>query len=249
MVPEGYQLVWEENFDYEGPLKAEDWKYDVGERWANNEQQAYTDRLNNVEVKEGRLHLTARKEKQGIREYTSGRVTTAGKHSWQYGYFEICAKLPAGHGSWPAIWMLPDSIREGRHWPECGEIDIMEHIGRRENKIWFSLHSQRHNHTRSDTKQYTIINDYEDVCTKFHTYGMEWTQDYIEFYVDGERACVFRKADDPEDQSEAAWPFDQPFYLILNIAVGGGLGGEIDENTLPYQMEVDYIRVYQKNNK
>ena len=246
MIPEGYKLVWEDNFDYEGHLREQDWTYAVGEHWANNEQQAYTDRLSNAEVKDGKLHIISLKEKQGIREYTSGRVTTAKKHSWQYGYFEISAKLPKGHGSWPAIWMLPDSIGEGRHWPECGEIDIMEHIGRKEDKIWFSLHSDRHNHTRKDTKQYTIIKDYEKVCSEFHTYGMEWTEEYIEFYVDGESACIFRKADDPEDQTEAAWPFDQPFYLILNIAVGGGLGGEIDEKSLPYHMEVDYVRVYQK---
>jgi len=246
MVPEGYKLVWEENFAYEGALKEEDWTVAVGERWANNEQQAYTDRLSNVCVKDGMLHLVSLKETQGIREYTSGRVSTVGKHSWQYGYFEICARLPKGRGSWPAIWMLPDSIGNGRHWPECGEIDIMEHVGRMEDKIWFSLHSERHNHTRKDTKQYTVIKDYEKVCSEFHTYGMEWTEEYIEFYVDGEKACVFRKSDDTEDQSESAWPFDQPFYLILNIAVGGGLGGEIDENALPYHMEVEYVKIYQR---
>jgi len=246
MIPEGYELVWEDKFDYEGRLKEEDWTYDVGERWANNEQQAYTDRLTNVYVKDGELHLVALKEKQGIREYTSGRVTTAGKHSWQYGYFEICAKLPKGRGSWPAIWMLPDSIRTGRRWPECGEIDIMEHIGRKENSIWFSLHSDRHNHTRKDTKQYTVIKEYENVCSEYHTYGMEWTKDYIEFFVDGESACVYRKSDDTEDQSEAAWPFDQPFYLILNIAVGGGLGGEIEDSALPYCMDFEHVRIYQR---
>jgi len=246
MRQEDYQLVWEENFEYEGALREADWNCAVGERWANNEQQAYTDRKTNVEVKDGRLHLRSLKEKQGIREYTSGRVNTYGKHSWQYGYFEIRAKLPKGFGSWPAIWMLPDSIHEGVPWPMCGEIDIMEHIGRKENKVWFSLHSERHNHTRKDTKQYTIIQDFENVCTEFHTYGMEWTEEYIDFYVDGERACGFRKDEDPEDRTEAAWPFDQPFYLILNIAVGGGLGGEIDEASLPYHMEVDYVRVYQK---
>lgn len=246
MIPEGYKLVWEDNFDYEGTLREEDWKCEVGERWANNEQQAYTDRLTNVEVKNGILRLTSLKEQQGIREYTSGRVTTCGKHSWQYGYFEVRAKLPSGHGSWPAIWMLPDSIKQGVHWPKCGEIDIMEHIGRRQDKIWFSLHSERHNHTRQDTKQYTVIKDYENVSTEFHTYGMEWTKDSIEYFVDGEHACIFRRSDDTEDQTEVAWPFDQPFYLIMNIAVGGGLGGEIDEAALPYRMEVDYVRVYQK---
>ena len=122
----------------------------------------------------------------------------------------------------------------------------MEHIGRQQDKIWFSLHSGRHNHTRKDTKQYTIINEYENITTEFHTYGMEWTEDSIEFFVDGVSGCIFRKTDDAEDQTEYAWPFDQKFYLILNIAVGGGLGGEIDESALPYHMDVEYVRVYQK---
>lgn len=241
-----YTLVWEDNFEQHGGIDENKWTCEVGERWANNEQQAYTNHRSNVYVEDGKLHLVSLKEKQGIREYTSGRITTAGKQSWQYGYFEISAKLPSGFGSWPAIWMMPDSIRTGTPWPRCGEIDIMEHIGRKENKIWFSLHSERHNHTRKDTKQYTIINDYEAVCTAFHTYGMEWTPEYIEFFVDGESACIFRKSDDTEDQSPIAWPYDQPFFLIMNIAVGGGLGGEIDDAALPYRMDVDYVRVYQK---
>ncbi len=246
MIPEGYRLVWEDNFDYNGLPKEADWNCEVGEHWANNEQQACTDSLKNVEVRDGRLHLTSLKEKYGIRDYTSARINTYGKHSWQYGYFEFSAKLPKGNGSWPAIWMLPDSIRNGVHWPACGEIDIMEHIGRREDKLLFSLHSERHNHTRKDTKQYSVWYDYEKVCTEFHTYGMEWTEDFIEYFVDGKSVCIYKRSDDEEDQTEKAWPFDQPFYLILNIAVGGGFGGEIDEAALPYQMEVEYVRVYQK---
>ncbi|MDE7327278.1 MAG: glycoside hydrolase family 16 protein [Lachnospiraceae bacterium] len=245
-VKDGYTLVWEENFDYEGSVCAQDWSCEVGERWANNEQQAYTDSLENVCVRDGKLFITARKETYGIRDYTSGRITTAGKHSFLYGYFEIRAKLPKGHGSWPAIWMMPDSSKQGNPWPHCGEIDIMEHIGRREDSIWFSLHSERHNHTRKDTKQYTTIREYENVCSEFHTYGMEWMDGAIEFFVDGKSACIYRRTDDEQDWTETAWPFDQPFYLIINIAVGGGLGGEIHEEELPYEMVVDYVRVYQK---
>lgn len=243
---EQYKLVWEDNFDTDGGIDERKWSCEVGEQWANNEQQAYTDSRKNVCVRDGSLFITACKEKHGIRDYCSGRITTAGKYSWQYGYFEIRAKLPSGRGSWPAIWMMPDCIREGMPWPRCGEIDIMEHVGRMENKIWFSLHSERHNHTRKDTKQYTVIKDYENVCTEFHTYGMNWTPEKIEFFVDGVSACCFNKSDDTEDMSFSAWPYDQPFYLILNIAVGGGLGGEIDEEALPYVMEVDYVRVYEK---
>lgn len=244
-----YQLVWEDNFSRDGGIDESKWSCEVGEHWANNEQQAYTGNRRNVFVRDGRLHLVSRKETQGIRSYTSGRITTAGKHSWQYGYFEIRAKLPKGCGSWPAIWMLPDSFRTGIPWPSCGEIDLMEHVGRRENSIWFSLHSERHNHTRKDTKQYTVIREYKEVCSLFHTYGMEWTPEAIEFFVDGESACIYRKSDDETDQSVSAWPYDQPFFLIMNIAVGGGLGGEIEEASLPYEMEVDYVRVYQHQSR
>lgn len=241
-----YKLVFEVDMSKDGRLDEKDWTYDVGEKWANNEQQAYTDNLTNVRIEEGMLHINALKEEYGIRHYTSGRVTTYGKHSWQYGYFEIKAKLPLGKGSWPAIWMLPDSIHNGIKWPDCGEIDIMEHVGRMQDQILFSLHSGRHNHTRKDTIQYTKIEKIENVSTEFHTYGIEWTPDYIEYFVDGISTCVFRKDDDKEDQSFDSWPFDQPFHLILNIAVGGGLGGEIDDAALPYHMDIASVKVYQK---
>ncbi len=246
----GYCLVWEDTFIKDGALDENKWTHEVGEYWANNEQQAYTDRLNNSFVKDGKLYLSAQKETYGIREYTSARITTYGKKSFQYGYFEVRAKLPKGSGSWPAFWFLPDVIKTGEvNWPECGEIDMMEHIGRKENRIWYSLHSGRHNHTRKDTKQYTEIFDCPNVCEEFHTYGMEWTKDYIEFLFDGKVMHRFAKADDVDDQTCHSWPFDQSFFFIINIAVGGGLGGEIDEGALPYVLEVEYVRVYEKENK
>lgn len=242
-----YNMIWEDDFSYEGKPDSNKWTFEVGEHWANNEEQAYTDRLENAYVKDGMLQICARKEQYGIREYTSARITTYGKKSFQYGYFEICAKLPKGSGSWPAFWMLPDSIKTGEvSWPECGEIDIMEHIGRKENKIWYSLHSGRHNHTRTDTKQYTEIFDFQNVCNEFHTYGMEWCEDHIAFYFDNECIHCFSKADDKEDQTSHSWPFDQPFFAIINIAVGGGLGGEIEESSLPYLMQIKHFRVYEK---
>lgn len=245
MKLEGYKLAWEDDFSYEGKPDENKWMCETGEHWANNEQQAYTDKPENVCVKDGMLRIRARKEPFGCREYTSARLSTYGKKSFQYGYFEIRAKLPGGFGSWPAFWMLPDSIKNGSMgWPECGEIDMMEHIGRRENKIWYSLHSGKHNHTRKDTKQYTEIFDFENVCSVFHTYGMEWTQEYVAFYFDEECIHRFSKADDSEDQTPHSWPFDQPFHFIINIAVGGGLGGEIDDSSLPYELDVDYVRVY-----
>jgi beta-glucanase (GH16 family) len=142
--------------------------------------------------------------------------------------------------------MLADSIKNGVRWPNCGEIDIIEHSGKAEDQLFFSLHSEKHNHTRKDTKKYTVFQDYPGVTEEFHDYSMEWTPEYMEFYVDGKSACRFNKSDDEEDQTSAAWPFDQPFYLILNIAVGGSLGGEVIEAELPFIMEVEHVRVYQK---
>ena len=242
-----YRLVWADEFDYEGKPDPEKWNYDLGNhQWANRELQAYTDRPDNVFVKDGKLTLCARKEQDGERQYTSCRMTTYGRQSWKYGYFEIRARLPQGRGSWPAFWFLADSIRQGTGWSLCGEIDMMEHTLVHENDIVYSLHSQKHNHTRRDTRQYSTSVYREGVCQDFHIYGMEWTRDYVEYFFDGESVCKYCRTDDPEDQTENAWPYDQPFYLILNIAVGGFMGGPVAEEDLPYVMEIDYVRAYQK---
>jgi beta-glucanase (GH16 family) len=247
-LKQGYQLVWKDEFDYEGMPDPKKWGYDLGNhQWANRELQAYTNRETNVSVKDGKLTIKATKERDGEREYTSTRLITYGCQSWQYGLFEFRVKLPKGKGSWPAVWMLSDSNKTGTSWPGCGEIDIIEHTGKMENQLFFSLHSDRHNHTRSDTQRYTVFKDYPMVCEEFHDYLMEWTPEYIEFFVDGSSACRFNKADDKEDQTEASWPFDQPFYLIFNIAVGGTMGGVVDDTALPFVMEVEHVRVYQKS--
>jgi len=248
MIKEGYHLVWRDEFEYEGAPDPQKWNYDLGnQQWANRELQAYTDRPDNVFVKDGKLNIKAMKETDGEREYTSTRLITYGRQSWQYGMFEFRVRLPKGKGSWPVVWMLSDAIRTGTHWPKCGEIDIIEHTGKQENRLLFSLHSERHNHQRTDTKKYTEVGEYAGVCEEFHDYSMEWTPEFIEFYVDGISTCRFQKSDDLEDQTESSWPFDQSFYLILNIAVGGSLGGEVDEASLPYVMEVGHVRVYQKD--
>lgn len=241
-----YNLIWSDEFEYEGAPDETKWSYDVGNhRWANGELQAYTNRSSNVYVKDGKLIIKALKEKDGEREYTSTRLITYGKQSFTYGLFEFRVKLPKGKGSWPAIWMLSDAIKEGMPWPKCGEIDIIEHIGRRRDNLFFSLHSEKHNHTRKDTKQYTTFYDHNGVCDEFHDYVMEWTPEYFEFYVDGKSVCRYNKSDDNDDSFER-WPFDQPYYLIMNVAVGGGLGGDVYEEELPFVMEVEHVRVYQK---
>ncbi len=247
LLHKDYRLVWSDEFNYEGTPDPVKWSYDLGNhQWANRELQAYTDRPSNVSVKDGRLMIKAIKEQDGEREYTSTRLTTYGRQSWQYGLFEFRVKLPKGRGSWPAVWMLSDAIMEGTPWPLCGEIDIIEHAGREQDQLFFSLHSEKHNHTRKDTKRYTVFKEFPGVSDEFHDYHMEWTPEYLEFYVDGVSACRFSKDDDTEDQSISSWPFDQPFYLIFNIAVGGTMGGEVEETELPFVMEIEHVRVYQK---
>jgi len=240
-----YVMVWSDEFDYNGAPDPNKWTYEVGNhQWANRELQAYSDRPGNVYVKDGKLYIVARKEKDGEREYTSARLTTYGKASWTYGRIAVKAKLPRGKGSWPAIWMLPDAIREGIRWPLCGEIDIMEHVGRMENQILFSLHSQNHNHVKRT--QYSTIKPVQGVCDEFHEYAIEWTPEYVNFFVDDISCANYSINDDAADKSDLSWPFNKPFYLILNIAVGGGFGGPVEDDTLPYVMAVDYVRVYKR---
>ncbi|WP_139904489.1 glycoside hydrolase family 16 protein [Clostridium thermarum] len=263
------KLVWSDEFDYEGRPDPEKWSYEVGNhQWPNNEAQAYTDRPANIRVEDGKMIITALKEQDGEREYTSAKLVTYGKASWKYGRIEVRAKLPGGRGAWPAIWMMPDSFHEGIDWPNCGEIDIMEFIPNATNSkifrmtsrqndmassfnpeksiVLFSLHSELHNHSNKDTVQYThMTQEVETAATEFHTYGIDWTEDYIEFFVDDKPMVRYNKSDDNEDQSFRSWPFDQPFYLIMNIAVGGSLGGEIHDEDLPYVMEIESVKVYQ----
>ena len=240
-----YALDWSDEFDYEGRPDPEKWDYEVGNhQWYNNELQAYTDKPENVFVSGGRLHIVALKKKDGEREYTSTRMVTYGKRDFTKGLFEIRCKLPKGQGSWPAIWLLGSSIKTGTPWPRCGEIDIVEHAARWQDELFFSLHTNRHNHTRKDTKQYSTIKKVAGVSEDFHDYLLEWTDDYMEFYVDGISCCRYNKSDDTEDQSAESWPFDEPHFMICNIAVGGTMGGDVDDSTLPYEMEVEHIRYY-----
>ncbi len=236
-----YKLIWSDEFDYEGVPNPNKWSYDIGGYgFGNNERQYYTNNIKNAEVKDGKLFITALKEKYEDNNYTSAKLITYGKATWKYGRIEVSAKLPKGKGSWPAIWMLSDDSKEGVKWPLCGEIDIMEHIGHNEDMIHFSLHSKLQNHIINT--QRTYFQKFDNVCSKFYEYAIEWDEDHIEFFVDNVSMACFKK-DSNEIES---WPFDKNYYLILNIAVGGNWGGAIDESSLPYVMEVDYVRVYQK---
>jgi beta-glucanase (GH16 family) len=242
-VPDGYSLVWADEFDTAGLPDPARWNYDTDRNrlgWYNNEQQYYArDRTENAEVREGRLFITARKEDLsalpdwGGQSYSSARLVTRGKASWTYGHIEVRAKLPCGGGTWPAIWMLG----ERGSWPADGEIDILEHVGNEPDRIFSALHSSQ---SSALPQAYSIR--LPDACTAFHTYYLTWTPNQITMGVDG---VPHYQATNP-GTGYATWPFQAPQYLLLNLAIGGSLGGAVDDASFPTSMELEYVRVYQK---
>jgi beta-glucanase (GH16 family)/glycerophosphoryl diester phosphodiesterase len=243
-VSNGWKLVWSDEFNYTGLPDNTKWSYEVGGHgWGNNEKQYYTDAdTMNVMVKNGILSITARKEQKGNNEYTSARLLTKGKASWKYGRIEINAQLPSGRGLWPAAWMLGNNIDKVR-WPECGEIDIMEHVGFKKDSVFGTIHTGAYNHVKGTQKGKTTF--IENPYTQFHTFAIEWTPEKIDFLLDGELYNHFAN----EHKTSDEWPFDQPFYLLLNLAVGGNFGGQkgIDNSVFPATYKIDYVRVYQKD--
>jgi hypothetical protein len=240
-------LIWSDEFEEEGLPDSGKWLYDVGGHgWGNNEAQYYTEgRLENARVEGGILIIEARDDgwpvgtRNPTHEYTSVRLVSKGRGDWLYGRIEVRAKIPAGVGTWPAIWMLPTGQAYGI-WPRSGEIDIMEHVGFDMGTVHGSLYSLAHNWiTETPQTGSTFI---ADVDTAFHDYAIEWTPTGISFEVDGN---VYFSAANPGTGWQE-WPFDQPFHLILNVAVGGFWGGQqgIDPDIWPARMEVDYVRVY-----
>lgn len=243
-APVARKLVWADEFNQAGLPDSTKWGYDVGGNgWGNNELEYYTARRpENARVENGNLIIEARKENYQGRQYTSARLLTKGKENWQYGRIEARAKLPKGVGTWPAIWMLGQKVASAG-WPLGGEIDIMEHVGFDEGVVHGTVHTEAYNHVKGTQKGKQI--NVPDAISAFHLYAIEWTADQIDFFVDDQKYYTVQKS--VLGNSEAQWPFDQPFFLILNIAVGGGWGGQkgVDENIWPQRMEVDYVRVYQ----
>jgi beta-glucanase (GH16 family) len=239
--------VWADEFDYTGPPDSGKWAYDLGNGcpqlcgWGNNELQHYTNLPANVRVADGNLIIEARHHPDSAAPYTSARLVTRGKAQWKYGRIEVRARLPRGRGTWPAIWMLPADWTYGG-WPASGEIDIMEHVGFDEDVVHGTLHSEAFNHLKK-TQREGIIR-VEGTTTGFHVYGIEWLPDRITFLVDNKPYYTVNKS--PTD-TWREWPFDQPFYLILNLAVGGFWGGMqgVDDSIWPQRMEIDYVRVYE----
>ncbi|MGA2429766.1 MAG: glycoside hydrolase family 16 protein [Candidatus Acidiferrum sp.] len=255
-----YTLVWHDEFDgpngsLPDPAK---WTYDLGGGgWGNQELESYTNRAENARIENGNLVITARKENyegsdQVTREYTSARLKTQGHFSQAYGRFEARIKIPAGQGMWPAFWMLGDNITSAG-WPKCGEIDIMENIGREPGTIHGSLHGPLTTGSASDLTAGANLTSGKEFAADFHLYAVEWDPGTVRFYVDSTLYATFTPdsagASSAGSDSAAAragsWVFDHPFYLILNVAVGGGWPGVPDATTtFPQTMLVDYVRVY-----
>ncbi|WP_269533666.1 glycoside hydrolase family 16 protein [Chitinimonas sp. BJYL2] len=241
-VPANYQLVWADEFDVPGLPDASRWDYDTGRNalgWHNRELQYYSRaRAENSVVRDGKLIITARKESlttmpdYGGQKYSSARLFTQGKAQWTYGFVEVRAKLPCGKGSWPAIWMLGNG-----EWPAAGELDIMEQIGHEPTKVFSTVHTT----SGSGGNGKGAATQVPDACGAFHNYQMLWTTNDIRFGIDGVEHFRYVNAGTGVNQ----WPFDRPQYLILNIAIGGDLGGAVDDSIFPIQFEIEHARVYQ----
>lgn len=243
-TPAGYALVWQEEFNESatGLPDTKEWWYETGDGgWGNNELQDYVSGTYKgqkiAEVAGGTLTITAQKIDGKVR---SVRMNTS--KSWTYGYFEARLKLPKGKGTWPAFWMMPKNFTT---WPGDGEIDIMEHVGYHQDYVSSSIHCLAYYHSIGTQKTREIY--LKGATDEFHVYALEWTPEYIRSYVDGEQLFYY-KPEDHGARNYDTWPFDNPFYLKLNLAWGGNWGGAmgIDESCLPATYEIDYVRVFQK---
>ena len=244
VVPEGYELAWNDEFDQENGSMPDvsKWRFENKPAgWVNHELQTYVaggarNGVKTAWVEDGALNIRAIREGSDI---ISARMYS--QKSWTYGYMEAAIWLPKGKGTWPAFWMMPDDFSRG--WPGCGEIDIMEEVGYHANYTSSSIHCMKYYHsigTQKTHEQYTAGAE-----SGYHVYAVEWTADALEFYVDGKKHFTFSNDKTGNDDT---WPFNKNFYIILNLAWGGDWGGSqgVDANALPCTMKVDYVRVFKK---
>lgn len=254
-----WELVWSDEFDGEA-IDATKWSPNIWPaRKVNDEDQAYTGRDKNLRIEDGMLVIEAHREDYEGASYTSGRLHSAGKGDFLYGRFEVRARLPRGQGSWPAIWMLPSdpyryatTCKAGEDWqgsstcnawPNSGEIDIMEHVGYQMNHVHGTVHNEAYYWVKWEQRKGRILLDAVD--EQFHVYALEWSPDRIDIFVDD--ALYFTYVNEGDGWN--AWPYDHPFHLILNIAVGGAwgrAGGPVDDTIFPQRMLVDYVRVFSR---
>lgn len=238
VAPEGWKLLWHDEFDGR-KIDQKNWTYDLGAGgWGNGEAQFYTSRPENSRIENGLLIIEARQEKFEDSYYTSARLKTQGLQNFQFGRIEARLKVPSGKGLWPAFWMLGSEFN-GSNWPDCGEIDVMEYIGKEPDLILGTLHGPGYSGALGisawNRQSYNIADD-------FHVYAIEWEADQIRWYYDDSLYHTVTRA----DIGEREWVFNQPFFIILNLAVGGVLPGPVGLDTeFPAQYLVDYVRVYE----
>ncbi len=244
--------IWSEEFNYAGLPDSSVWNYDLGDGcpnicgWGNSEVQIYTNDLRNARVEDGKLIIEAHRETDG--RWTSARLKTQGKKTFRYGRIQFRAKLPAGSGTWPALWLLGENIPTVG-WPRCGEIDVMEHVGKNPARVQAAMHTSA-SYGNTQDKGATTVPDFDRA---FHLYEVQWTPRRIRFFVDGKPFYTYQ----PQARTLDNWPYDQPFFMIVNLAMGGNFGSDptyetnglkngIDPALTMARMEIDYIRVYRK---
>lgn len=234
-------LVWSDEFD--GPeIDKTKWAFAGGAGgFGNNEMQWYTNKPENATIEDGHLVITTLKKKMAGWPYTSAKLMT--RDAWTYGRFEVRAKLPVGVGSWPAVWMLPRESSYGKGWPDSGELDLMEHVGFDPGVVVYTAHTGSFNHKIGTQKSRSV--SVPDAQSVFHVYAIDWSPEKVDFLLDGEVVYTFENM----HQTYLEWPFDQPFYLILNTAVGGDWGGRegVDNDSLPWKFSLDWVRIYGAN--
>lgn len=243
----GYSQVWQDEFSGE-TLNTDKWSVITGDGcpdlcgFGNNELQYYTSNSKNLRIEDGKLIIEVHNESVGSRKYTAAKIVSKEKGDWKYGKVVVRAKLPSGRGTWPAIWMLPTILDRNLDWPLDGEIDIMEHVGYDQNRIHGTVHTAAYNGMIGTQKSGQII--VEDCAQEFHDYSIIWNEEKIEWFVDDEKYFEYFI----EDGSKEVWPFNKPFHLILNVAVGGDWGGSkgVDDTIWPQRMEIDYVKVFKQ---
>jgi len=213
------------------------WNIRTGDKWANNELQHYVDNSNNLFFDDG---LVIRATYDG-ENYYSSRLDTKNKFSFKYGKIEIIAKVPEGKGTWPALWLMPEKDIFG-NWPKSGEIDIMEHVGRDLNNVFLCIHSESYNHVKNTHLHKEVI--ISNASTEFHKYAILWNENEITYYIDNKEVVSYKK-EKLQDQTKSGWPFDNEFYLIMNLAIGGKFGGKVDNDIFPKDFTIKDIKVWQ----
>lgn len=234
----GWVLDWSDEF--EGPgIDASKWRFDLGGHgWGNGEAQYYSDRPENARIEDGCLLIEARRERYEGAYYSSARLKTQGLAAFRYGRIEARISLPSGKGTWPAFWMLGADFPE-KGWPACGEIDIMEHVGREPGLALGTIHGPGYSGDRGPSTRVAA----EGLEGAFHVYAVEWGPERIDWFLDGAPYA----SRSPADVAPEPWVFDHPFFIILNLAIGGGLGGPVAiDCPFPARMLVDYVRVYRR---